>query len=147
MQNVYPCVTLRRIMDNNDLKKFAEWVILKENLHKIGSVRSFREGEIWWAALGENIGIEINGKNEVFSRPVLVFRKFGPEGFLAVPLTSQTHTGIWYTNFIHNNTLECALLSQIRVLSVHRLYRKIGKIQRDDYMRVSDDLKRLYFRE
>ena len=131
----------------NYSKDFTEWAQLKSQLHYAGGLRSFREGEIWWAALGENIGIEINGKNEMFSRPVLVFRKFGPDGFLAIPLTSQMHDGVWYTSFLHKDRYECALLSQIRVLSTLRLYRRIGKIGRDDYARIAEDLRHLYFKQ
>lgn len=134
-------------MDTNDTKDFTGWIKLKENIHKIGRIRSFREGEIWWAAMGENVGIEINGKNDVFSRPVLVFRKFGPEGFLGIPLSSQIHNGIWYSNFSHNGIAECALLSQIRVLSVSRLYKRIGKVTKEDYEKIAAGLKKLYFRE
>ena len=113
-------------MENIGLKDFAGWMRLKERLHCAGGIHSFREGELWWAALGENIGIEINGKNEMFSRPILIFRKFGPEGFLAIPLTSQMHDGLWYTSFVHNDKYECALLSQIKVMDVRRLFRRMG---------------------
>lgn len=56
-------------------KKFDEWIELEEKLHDINHLRAIHEGEVWWCAMGENIGIEINGKNEVFSRPVLIFKK------------------------------------------------------------------------
>ena len=51
-------------------KRFPEWMKLKEKLHRIGRIRTIHEGEVWWAAVGENIGVEINGKNEGFTRPV-----------------------------------------------------------------------------
>lgn len=56
-------------------KRFVKWIILKEKLHNIGRLRTIHEGEIWWCAMGENVGVEINGKHDVFSRPVLVFKK------------------------------------------------------------------------
>ena len=50
--------------------------------------------------MGENVGIEINGKGKRFLRPVLILKKLSKNGFLGVPLTSQEHKGNWYANFI-----------------------------------------------
>ena len=74
-------------------KHFDEWMVLKRNLHNMNRLRLVHEGEIWWCAMGENVGIEINGKHEVYSRPVLVFKKLSRFGFMGIPLTSQSHTG------------------------------------------------------
>jgi len=35
----------------------------------------FLEGEVWWTALGVNIGHEIDGKNEFCERPVVILKK------------------------------------------------------------------------
>ncbi len=57
-------------------KHFQEWIILKERLElRIDAAPFVNEGEIWWASIGENVGFEISGKSERFSRPVLIFRK------------------------------------------------------------------------
>ena len=38
------------------IKKFLEWIGLKEKLHKAGNKAPlFKEGEIWWCAIGENV--------------------------------------------------------------------------------------------
>lgn len=58
------------------LKKFLEWIGIKEKIHNTSrGPRLYKEGDIWWCAVGENIGIEINGKGKMFSRPVLVYKK------------------------------------------------------------------------
>jgi len=42
------------------IKKFLEWIGLKEKLHINSSVPLyFNEGEIWWCAVGENIGCTV----------------------------------------------------------------------------------------
>lgn len=46
------------------------------------------EGEVWWVAIGENVGVEINGKSRYFSRPVIVFRKLSHLGFMGIPLST-----------------------------------------------------------
>ena len=56
-------------------KRFNEWIRIKEKLHQVGRTPHNLEGEIWWSAVGENVGVEINGKGDVFSRPVLIMKK------------------------------------------------------------------------
>ena len=82
-----------------DGKHFDKWIELKGNLHSMNRLRTIHEGEIWWCAMGENIGVEINGKSKTFARPVLIFKKLSRFGFLGIPLTSQPHEGNWYTQF------------------------------------------------
>jgi hypothetical protein len=44
------------------IKRFLEWIGLKEKLHEKESVPPFfKEAEIWWCYFGENVGSEING--------------------------------------------------------------------------------------
>ena len=131
-------------MDEAD--RFLDWIILKEKLHRIGRVRSFREGEVWWCSIGENVGVEINGKNNDFSRPVLVFRKLNKHSFLAIPLTTQCHDSIWYTKFEFKNKVQFAVLSQIRVMSVSRLNRKMGMLPESDYELVKGNFANLYLK-
>lgn len=127
-------------------KRFSEWIKLKQGIHESKRRRLFKEGEIWWCFIGENVGTEINGKSDLFLRPVLVFRKFGADGFLGIPLSSRMHEGIWYVSFIYRNKYQCALLSQARVLSVYRLYDRFGRISRDDYCRILEGMSHLYIK-
>ncbi|MBR2864430.1 type II toxin-antitoxin system PemK/MazF family toxin [Candidatus Saccharibacteria bacterium] len=128
-------------------KHFWEWIELKAKLHNIGRVRAIHEGEIWWAAVGENIGVEINGKSTSFTRPVLIFKKLSKFSFLAVPLTSQEHSGSWYAPFTFKNKSQYAVLSQIRIMSVSRLNKRMGIIPNSDYALVRDGFRRLYLGE
>ena len=57
-------------------KDFSGWIVLKEKLHKTRRrPRTVSEGDIWWCTVGENVGVEINGKGHLFARPVLVLTK------------------------------------------------------------------------
>ena len=58
------------------IKEIKKWLDLKIKLwtHDKGVI--FKQGEVWWCSLGLNLGEEIFGKGEKFSRPVLVFKKF-----------------------------------------------------------------------
>lgn len=80
-------------MQNDTEKHFDEWNIVKSNLHFAGIFRNIKEGDIWWCSMGENVGVEINGKDEFFLRPVLVIKKLSKHGFMGAPLTSQPHQG------------------------------------------------------
>ena len=53
---------------------FANWTKLKIRIHASESNRNvyFKEGQIWWASIGQNIGVEANGKNKNYERPVIM---------------------------------------------------------------------------
>ena len=125
-------------------KRFDEWIESKEKLHGMNRTRTVREGEVWWCAMGENVGVEINGKNEDFSRPVLVFKKLSRFGFLGVPLSTKEHSGSWYASFEFKNRKQTAVLSQIRVISVARLYKKMGMLPDSDFEIVKEGFRLLY---
>lgn len=131
-------------MDGIAENSFGKWVVLKEELHMANRLRSFHDGEIWWCAVGKNIGVEINGKHEVFSRPVLVLKKLSRLGFMGIPLTSQPHEGSWYVSFMFGDKREVAVLAQARVMSTARLYCKMGVVTNGDMKRIRDGFRRLY---
>ena len=127
-------------------KRFDEWMELKENIHCRASLRTFKEKEVWWCGMGENVGVEINGKGSEFARPVLVLRKLSRTSFIGLPLTSQSHDGSWYVHFRFKNKDEYAVFAQIRTFSAKRLYRMIGSVDDSDMCLVVDKLKAFLFK-
>lgn len=126
-------------------KFFNDWIKKKERIHYNGAVRSVHEGEVWWCAIGENVGTEINGKSADFSRPVVILKKTGRYSFVGIPLSSQTwHEGTWYTHFRFQNKEQVAVISQPRSLCVQRLYRKIGQLDDTDLMKIKEGFRQLY---
>ena len=122
---------------------FSEWMTVKEKIHETGAITKFSEGQIWWAALGKNVGVEINGKHKDFSRPVIIFKKLSHQCFLAIPLTSQPHSGSWYAEFNFRDKQEYAVLSQIRMMSVSRLYNRMGKLSTGDFKKIKVSFRKL----
>ena len=126
-------------------KRFPEWMERKERIHNVGRLPAISEREVWWVAVGENVGVEINGKSGRFSRPVLVYKKLSRFGFLGIPLTTQEHTGSWYVPFEFQGKMSYAALAQIRVMSVSRLYgNAIGQISMADFKAICKGFDNLY---
>ncbi|MBQ3318689.1 type II toxin-antitoxin system PemK/MazF family toxin [Candidatus Saccharibacteria bacterium] len=117
-------------------KRFREWIELKERIHFSNSLPKIKEDDIWWCSFGENVGIEINGKNKLFSRPVFIYKKLSRFGFIGIPLTSQDKTGSWYVKFDFQNKPQTAVLSQIRTFSVSRLSSRMGRLDKSDARKI-----------
>jgi mRNA interferase MazF len=116
------------------LKEFLKWIGLKEKLHNKEHIPPlFKEGEIWWSHFGENIGTEMNGKGDFFTRPVLILKKYDRFSFMAAPLTTQDKKGTWYFTFIHNHKQQTAVVSQTRVINYKRPKELVGKVDSTDY--------------
>lgn len=130
-----------------DEKRFDEWNALKKKLHSGRKTPYFREREVRWYAAGENIGREINGKGERFSRPILIVRKYGDESFFGVPLSSREHTGPWYFKIRVQNTEVTALLSQAGSFSARRLFGKMDRLSNEDFTPLVDALKEVLFKK
>ncbi len=129
----------------NIVKRFLEWIKLKEKLH--GGVHNpplFRQGEVWWVSIGENIGTEINGKSKLFSRPVLVYKKLGTNSFLGIPMTSQIKEGSWYVQIKLFDKISIILLHQMKVFDYRRLSSKLGQIDDEDFRKVKAGFTYLY---
>ena len=125
-------------------KHFEEWIELKEKLHFGGSMPKISDGDVWWCGFGENVGIEINGKSERFSRPVVIMKKLSRYGFMGIPLTSQEKSGSWYAEFEFLGKKEFAAVCQARTMSVSRLYAKIGQIPKSDLDIIKKAFHELY---
>jgi len=60
-------------------KDFDKWNKRKKRIHE-GSFDDFVHArEVWWCAVGVNIGVEADGKHTNFERPVLIIRKFSKD--------------------------------------------------------------------
>lgn len=117
---------------------------LKESIHSLSKLPTINNGDVWWCGIGENVGVEINGKSNRFSRPVLILKKLSKFGFMGVPLSSQPHEGSWYIPFVFQDKRQVAVVAQARVMSVSRLYTKIGRVPDSDLELVKTGFHDLY---
>lgn len=115
-------------------KDFDKWNIKKKETDHIDDIVLFYEREVWWCIVGTNIGVEIDGKHELFLRPVVVIRKFNKYMALIIPTTTQEKENKYYFNvFGEDGKTYNTCLSQIKSVSSKRLFRKIGTIKEEDY--------------
>src|SRR3989344_5471483 len=96
------------------MKKCGKSFLLKRQ-------RNFQTRYLSRSYFGENIGTEMDGKGDSFTRPVLILKKYDRFSFLAVPLTSKAKKGTWYFTFTHNDKEQTVVLSQGRVINYKRL--------------------------
>ena len=119
-------------------KDFTNWHELKTNLQKWESGPYFSEREIWLCSVGLNLGHEEDGKGDRFLRPVIIFKKFTPDVFWAIPLTSSKNTGLYYYQFNLKNRNETAILFQIRLLDRRRLLRRMAIMPEEDFFKMTE---------
>ncbi|MDR1272871.1 MAG: type II toxin-antitoxin system PemK/MazF family toxin [Clostridiales Family XIII bacterium] len=109
------------------------------------SIGGFKERDIWWVHIGENVGFEEDGKGSDFLRPVLVMKKFNKRLFWGIPLSTTTKRGKYYYEFTASgkNKVSVALLSQFKLFDALRLVSKYAMIKKNDYEEIRDTLKDL----
>lgn len=125
------------------MKDFQKWHEKKITLHeKNTSQVFFREREIWWCALGANIGFEQDGKGELFRRPILVLKKFNQHVFLALPLTTKDKQGKYYIDCdVGDSIARKVIISQIRLVDSKRLLDKMVTLREDEFMKIRKTVK------
>ena len=121
----------------SDYVKFIQdWFKIKVLLWNKQSKVIFKQRDIWWCSLGVNIGEEMFGKGEKFTRPVLIFRKFTSNSFLGLPITKQEKQGSWYVEITIHKDKRWIMLNQARVLDKKRLTNRVGVLDDSDFQKV-----------
>jgi mRNA interferase MazF len=110
------------------IRDYLKWHELKSKIEFKQNSPLFREREVWWCSLGSNLGVETDGKNDLFERPILVLKKFNREMLIGLPMTSKKKEGKYYFPFFLHGKESSVILSQVRSLSSKRLIRRLGKI-------------------
>ncbi len=126
---------------------FDEWNIVKKATSLKNFSVGFKNRDIFYIKMGQNIGYEQNGKGDHFVRPVIVLKRFNDKMFFGIPLSTKIKKGYFYHTFefvkqnkvVQNN----ALLSQMRLFSSNRLLNKIGVINKDDFKTIKEKLVKL----
>jgi len=129
------------------MKRFLAWIGLKERLHIIDHKPPLvSQGDIWWVSIGENVGSEVNGKSDLFSRPVIIFKKLAHGFYFVIPTTTQVREGSWYVAFRQHKRDMAACLHQARTIDFRRLSSKLGMLDDNDFARVKKGFSSLYLK-
>ena len=123
--------------DENNIKKEID-------KKQSSNVPYFYEREVWWCSLGLNVGWEQDGKNGLYSRPVVIIKIFTRELLWGIPLTTKERQGKHYHQYKYQNKVYTAILSQLRGLSTRRLIRKVGKVPETDFNKMKKRLINLF---
>lgn len=127
-------------------KDFRPWHNKKEKLHDAPGTALFHEREIWWCALGTNIGYEQDGSGELFTRPVVILSKFNLDACLIVPLTARSKKGKYYFSVGEVAGREAvAVLSQIRFVDRKRLELKICTLDKEIFQSLTQAIVKACF--
>ncbi len=124
------------------MDELERWNKVKQSVDKKTGDVFFKEREIWWTSLGQNIGHEENGKNEHFERPAIILKRLDKNLFLGIPLTSKNRNQYYKFLVGHNGSIsQYAIWTQIRVLSTKRLIRKESVVSKEYFMQLRAIIK------
>lgn len=122
-------------------KDYDGWCHLKKNLNGHTHLPTFAEREIWWCSIGVNIGFEMFGKSNVYTRPVLIIRKFGQATFLGAPLTSKSKKGYYRYPYALDGESGAIIFDQIRTYDARRLASLKGKVHPKEFLKIKQAMR------
>lgn len=126
------------------MKDFDNWNTKKKETHNTGVPPLFSEREVWWCALGINIGSEEDGKGKNYLRPILILRKFNKNIFYGLPITSNLKNNQFHISINSGDVVGSIILSQMRLIDAKRLSHLMGKITENELKEVKKKLKDLF---
>lgn len=118
-------------------KNFTQWNTQKQKIHTESVRRYYHVREVWWCALGVNVGSEQDGGGEEYRRPVIILKALGPSTCLVAPLTTSSNVHAYRIPIGKVGGEDASvILSQIRVVDTKRLVRKIEFINKDMFEQI-----------
>ena len=126
------------------MKDFDLWNGLKKQLDAKEVKFNCDVREIWWCAVGENVGEETSGKNDNFERPVLILKKFSKNNFLVLPITSAVRDGSYFYTLELGGKERSLMLHQARFVSKKRFLRRIEILSENKFNLIQKKYKELY---
>lgn len=125
-------------------KDFDNWNIAKKGIHNNERRVYIRAGEIRWVALGVNVGSEIDGKGESFTRPALVVHVIGSKLALVIPLSTKVKDVTGYVAFEWKDSSSALCIHQLRIVSQKRILSRKGRISLERLKVIKGILKKFY---
>lgn len=126
-------------------KDFDKWSQFKEKLHLSEKPLIYKPGEIWWCALGINIGHEQDGDQSSFERPVIIIATFSNDTCLCIPMTTSKKTTPFYYPITIFEKEVFIITSQVRTISTKRLLRDFGTLSDEEFKKLKEFVREKLF--
>lgn len=126
-------------------KDILGWSKVKIDIDKEEARPDVKVGEVRWCAVGHNVGSEMDGKGELFSRPVLIIKFISTNTRLVIPLTHSEKVGKHLLEIDFNGEKVKARLDQIRIVDVKRIKGRLGEISENKLKDISSLCKDFLF--
>ena len=126
-------------------KDFDKWNEQKKYHNERRGLLTVHKREVWWGAVGLNIGSEQDGKGKGYERPILVLATLSKSTFIGVPLSTKEKKHSMHFLIVFKETNNYALIDQIKVFDVRRLNRKIGVISQNEFNDVCKIIQKIFF--
>ena len=127
-------------------KNYELWCGRKKDINISKTKIIFNEWDIWFLSLWKNIWYEEDWKWKMFSRPVLIMKKFNSYVFYWIPLTSVKKENKFHYAFDWKTwKISYAILSQMRLFDFRRLEEHIWNISYANMKELKRQLKKLIF--
>ncbi len=123
--------------------RFDKWSNIKQLIDNKNYLFNFNERDIYFVSMGKNIGYEVYGKGDEFLRPVIVFKKFNNNSFLAIPLSSKEKKGYYYFPVHFKNRTNTALISQIKIIDAKRIKYKLATLGRGEFKKLKQVVSKM----
>ena len=129
-------------LEKKYIKNFDEWNILKKDIQEKNNLKQIyvKDRDIWWCSLGVNIGSEIDGKNKLYERPVLIIKKHNKDIVSILPISTKIKNTYYEYIFDYKNKKQSVVLTQLKTIDIKRLDRKIGKIDGAVFDKIKESL-------
>ena len=125
-------------------KDFDKWNQVKKNTDNNDTKVSIRAGEIRWISFGVNVGSEIDGKGESFTRPGLIIHVIGSHLVFVAPLSTKVKEVAGYLPFDWKGTTTALCIHQIRIVSQKRILSRKGRISEDKLKAIKQEIIKFY---
>jgi mRNA-degrading endonuclease toxin of MazEF toxin-antitoxin module len=137
------------------MKNFDEWNSIKKiidgknevpnnvlpKITTIGKISYFNERDIVWISCGINIGIESDGKGELYLRPALILRKLNKNHYIVLLCTTTQKEHPYYFKInSENQKLKDTkiILTQVKTIDKKRMIERMVTISENDYKEVKN---------
>ncbi len=134
-------------MQNRNKKNFDIWNIKKQKINNRTLIpQDVNVGEVYWFVLGINIGKEIDGKSENFTRPCLVYKIVTRTSYMVIPLsTSEYYKDIWHMQIdIIENKKSFLCFNQVKIIDHKRIKKFLTKVGEEDLCGIKNKFTELY---